>query len=498
MRSLIKKYTSQHRKKFIILIIGTVLANGLSTAYGYSFKFIIDSLINQDEIIVTLLYICALFGILIVNTFITFYSYTYLLQIMKVKMSNELKKELFRSLLTKPFNYHKNTDMGKLISQSVEDTNKMGEYIALYHFMYVSNIIRFIFVFVIMTLLSPILMLVSLTTIPIYYFSIRKSFNILSESRKEERGKFDVATESFREKINNIETIKVFSKENYFRDKYKVDIEEWFDSKKKVVFWDGLNRISKDFVVSITPIVVLVVGVFLVNDSSITIGSLVAFTNILYGAYIPVSELVYFQSMRHDISNYYNRFKEVANDETSKVQNISYTDGDEIVLRNVKLSFNNKKILNNINITFKYPGIYKLNAPNGYGKTTLFRLLKNLYPLENGSISVPKGLKISYLTQQDEIFTMSSLENITLHDHETMPGEILCPDKMSGGEKKIVSIERVLYNDSDVLLLDEPFDSLDIVKEKEVIEKLKVLGKEKLIIFVSHSSPDFKYIDVNL
>ena len=58
--------------------------------------------------------------------------------------------------------------------------------------------------------------------------------------------------------------------------------------------------------------------------------------------------------------------------------------------------------------------------------------------------------------------------------------------RLSGGQKQRLCIARALYNDPDIIILDEGTSSLDITTEKQIISELNQIAKQKTIIIVSH------------
>ena len=66
---------------------------------------------------------------------------------------------------------------------------------------------------------------------------------------------------------------------------------------------------------------------------------------------------------------------------------------------------------------------------------------------------------------------------------------------MSGGERQRVAIARALYRNSRVLILDEPFSSLDEESEDKLIYSLNKIKKDKIIIIISHKKNNFLKFD---
>ena len=193
-----------------------------------------------------------------------------------------------------------------------------------------------------------------------------------------------------------------------------------------------------------------------------------------------------------------------------------------IKLTNVRKAFQTRLALNNINYEFPRNGLCIIYGQSGSGKTTLLNCLSGLISFE-GSIEIDhqrietlndeelSNLRLSsygFVFQDFKLFENETVEANLLFPLETLnhlPANVKkrkCEDllslvglehkekqivnKLSGGEKQRVAIARALVNDPKVLLADEPTGSLDEKNGIEIMNILKIISKNSLVIMVSH------------
>jgi ABC-type multidrug transport system fused ATPase/permease subunit len=83
-------------------------------------------------------------------------------------------------------------------------------------------------------------------------------------------------------------------------------------------------------------------------------------------------------------------------------------------------------------------------------------------------------------------------ENLDLKE-ETVIGER--GSRVSGGQKQRIGIARALYNDPEILILDEATNALDEETEKNIIKEIFSKSKDRTIIFVSHNHKNLEDCD---
>lgn len=176
-----------------------------------------------------------------------------------------------------------------------------------------------------------------------------------------------------------------------------------------------------------------------------------------------------------------------------------------IRIKNLSYSYQEKKVLNDISVTFPDSGFIVILGKSGSGKTTFLSLLSHVLPLTEGTIEGNERERISYVFQSAlllnymdvkdnvsfplilrneldiDIKTEKALKKVGLEGYEKRDVTTL-----SGGEKMRVSIARSLVLDKDVLILDEPTGQLDEKSSLAIYTILQEISKKKLVIMVTH------------
>lgn len=192
-------------------------------------------------------------------------------------------------------------------------------------------------------------------------------------------------------------------------------------------------------------------------------------------------------------------------------------------LNNIDYYFENKHVLENINIKINRGEFLAIVGPNGAGKSTLLKIILGLLPIQKGKIYVDgidyngkqSMLKISYVSQKAQAFKSgfpASVKEVVLsgltkrkklfqrfnkEDEQKVVAVLQrlnisnLIDKniaeLSGGQQQRVLIARALISEPSVLILDEPTNGIDAKHVSEFYETLHRLKQEGVtIILVTH------------
>lgn len=180
-------------------------------------------------------------------------------------------------------------------------------------------------------------------------------------------------------------------------------------------------------------------------------------------------------------------------------------------IENLSKKFDTNKVIQDLNINIAAGEKVCLFAPSGTGKTTLIKIINGLIEDYQGSV-VNEFQKISTVFQSPDLFWYKTVaENILfpfqikkikytneytsqykkwLDITKLKQKEYLYPAQLSGGMQQKVSLVRGFLFDPDLILLDEPFNSIDIRSRNRIIDFIKENYAQTTILFVTHTIED--------
>ena len=336
------------------------------------------------------------------------------------------------------------------------------------------------------------------------------------------------------ETLNNIRTIHTLGKENYMAQRYDEYICESYTAIEKNNFYDA---VYSPVILTLNAIVVAVVMLFSAsgNQSVLTFfgmsaGTAVAVINYISQIFAPVESLgMEIQTIQSAIAGVHriNEFFEL--DEFS-VKKDSYiaentamaADSDALVdFNNVTFSYDDdKNVVENLSFSIKKGEQVTLSGRTGAGKSTIFKLLLGLYDPNNGSVliagqkatAIPDSEKrkvYGYVEQTFHMVPGTVKDQITLYDtlitdedvieaaktaglHDAIMElengyDTICkPEDFSQGQWQLLSIARAAAAKPELLLLDEITANLDADTEKNVLDALNRVSKNRTVISISH------------
>jgi ABC-type bacteriocin/lantibiotic exporter with double-glycine peptidase domain len=523
------KYIKPQWKTLLTVIVLTIVATGIGLYLPIINSNLVDKGIlakNFDyvlniSIIYTLAYVVKGFIGLLISS---------LTAIMNSKIRFKMNQDVFKEIERFKLSYFQNNDPTMIYNNITTDINNVsklfdGNLLNVFtQMLYLIGGITCVFV------INYKLALVAIAIIPIKYFSI----NFFSKKNKVLTKEYlSIHTDYarwFQDTIQGIRDIKVFNL-------YEKKENEFSKVKTKFIKYERMFSIISsakeefdNFITQFIIIIIYILGTFFIIKNELTYGTIVAFLTYLVYVSTPISYLTNIKFIFSGIIPSAKRLKEIFETE-KEIYNqkipVSVLKEDSIIeLKGVSYSFADKKLIDDIDLTFKVGEIVALVGDNGSGKTTIGNLLLRFIEPNEGAILLDGiNIKEMDLNSYREMFAVADAKshlfqerlsyNINFNEKEIdeiddiiqksqlknseivlMRSQLkLCESNVSSGEKQKIIIARVFYADKQISIFDEATANLD-KKSRENIEEVMVKNsKNSLKIIITHSKDILQYVD---
>ena len=531
---LIKPHSGIMLQALIGAVVYTIL--GLSSSI-YMQKIIDFVLVDGNTRLLNLLSI-AMILILIFQSFIGTFK-----TILGLQTGQHIDAKLilgyYKHLLQLPQRFFDTMRVGEIISR-VNDAVKIRMFINEVALNITVNVLIVIFSIGLMFLYYWKLAMIMLTIIPVYVLLYWLSNRI---NKKWQRTLMENSAEletQLVESLNAAGTIKRFGLEEYANikteNKFIVLLQSIYKSSIKGLYLGT----SSEFITHLFTILILWAGSYFVINRELTPGELLSFYALTGYFTGPAASLLGANKSVQDALIAADRLFEIIDLETesSNENKVALTPDliGDIEINNVHFRYGTRiTVFDGLTISIAKNKTTAIVGESGSGKSTLLSLLQNLYPLQEGNISIG-GLDLQYISnkslrqmvsvvpQNIDLFAGTIIENIAIGDFEPDMQKILSlsqmlgikdfVDKMpatyntilneqgvnlSGGQRQRIAIARALYRNPEILILDEATSSLDAASEQKVqatLEQFKQQGKT--IIIIAHRLSTIKNADTIL
>ncbi|SKB51403.1 type I secretion system permease/ATPase [Malaciobacter marinus] len=355
---------------------------------------------------------------------------------------------------------------------------------------------------------------------------------IIEKSVKEEQIKHTTLIET----VTGLEIIKSIRAQNRMRTHWDQAVNKTIHYADKGQFLSQTITFFTAFISQFSNILIVAAGVYLASEGEMTMGAIIA-AMILNGRVIsPVSQLVGM------IIKYDKTMLSLENlDEVMKMpvekENKTYISrpnlSGTIEFKDVQFSYKdqNHQTLKDINLKIEQGERVAILGKIGSGKSTMLKLIMNLYEPTKGSVLIdsvdirqidPVDLRqaIGAVPQEPFLFMGTIKDNITIGEQYVSDEELLRASKvaglneflgkheagydlivgergegLSGGERQAVTLARALISNPNILMLDEPTNSMDRQTEKMFIDRIKNIIEDKTLIVVTHKTSLLQLVD---
>ena len=530
---MLKKY----KTSLLLVFAASLLAQLFSLAIPLLIQQIIDKVLSQGNlsslnVLGTAMVVMALFaGILQALR-------TYIFVDTTDRMDLTLGSSVIDRLLSLPLTYFEKRPVGEL-SQRLGELNNIRGFLTGTAMITVLNLIFAAMYLAVMFVYSPLLSVIALSTFPAYVILVLVVAPIY-KSLIRKRAVASAKTQSHLiEVIGGIQTVKAQHFEVTARwkwqDRYRVFVNEGFKSS---ALGSTAGEIG-GFLNTLSGLLVLWVGMWLILKGDFTLGKLIAFRIISGNVTGPLLQLASLYQGFQGVQLSMERLGDIIDQEpelkrTDEIGQISLPPVDGTIrFENVNFRFGESGPyqLENVSAEIKKGSFVGIVGQSGSGKSTLMKLLPRLYNAKSGRIFIDNydinKVELSSLRRQIGIVPQDSLlfegtiaENIALNDPQATDDDIIRAAKiacahefimglgmgyatplaekgsnLSGGQRQRIAIARTVLTNPRLLIMDEATSALDYDTERELCLNLQEWSQKRTVLFITHRLSTIKNSD---
>jgi ATP-binding cassette subfamily B protein len=440
-----------------------------------------------------------------------------------------LRNTLFGKLQSLPVAFFNQNTAGDIISRINSDTEKLNNFFAQALVQFLGNI--FLIVGAGIFLLSLNIKLGLIALIPALCIAIitRLITPWVSRTSVKSLQTLGNLSAEVQESISNFRVIAAFNRQDYFREKFhRVNTENYKASVSAGVSSNAATPIYA-FASQGAQLVVLLAGLFFIQQGQLSIGLLVAFLLYVQNFYFPLRQLAQIWSTWQLALAGLERISEVLGmkSDMEQLEDVKEHESQYLAeFKNVSFGYpDGKKVLQHVSFYLEAGKTYAFVGPTGGGKTTTASLMARLYDPTEGKIflsgkdikSYPakeRAIKIGFILQDPFLFTGTVRDNIVYGNaayaeftddqlrelieeeglsallarfEEGLDTKVISSgESVSLGQKQLIAFMRAMLRHPELLILDEATANIDTVTEQLLEDILSKLPKITTKIIIAH------------
>jgi ABC-type bacteriocin/lantibiotic exporter with double-glycine peptidase domain len=495
--------------------------------YGFYFTS------QNDLILFSIILILLIF--LIKTIYLSFISFAQIKFLINLKI--DISNKLYKIYLSKPFIFHLNNNSSKLIRDLNDSTQILVVTKSiLVLFTEVTIVFGVVFLMIFLEPLGTILSALFILTVSyLFYSKVQRKASKWGEDRKRHEG---IKLQWLQQGFSSIKDIKILNKLKYFTESFNKENKLANDTQFKQDFILSLPRLWLE----LFTVIGFTILFFLLISFNKEIANIIPVLGFFVAAAFRIMPSMArimnsLQSIKFGLPTAKTYIKEFDNfiekvEENKKINKISFK--NSIELSNINFSYPNtsKKILKNINLKIPHGASIGIYGDSGVGKSTLLNIFLQLLKPQSGKIIIDGEDASNFIRQWQNIMGYVP-QNVYLNDDTLIKNIALgipdnqidvqkinntikkvrldkffnnlgdgfhiklgeFGDRVSGGQRQRIGIARALYNEPQILVLDEYTNSLDAETESQIVKEVNSLKSNKTIITITHKTSSLKYCD---
>lgn len=376
--------------------------------------------------------------------------------------------------------------------------------------------------------ISPYMVLPALvggTIVLVYSLSVQTKMHDLSETMYRASAQRNAA---LIESLVGLETVKSMGVEGQMQGKWEKSALFLSEVGSKLKLLSSSITNGSYALQQIISVAIIILGVYLISNGDLTMGGLIACSQLTSRALAPISQIASLFTQYHTAATSLKSLEDIMSKPVERSKEVSFLSRPafkgEIEFKNVSFKYpgSDELALNRISFRIRPGEHVGLIGRMGSGKTTINKLILGLYQPTEGAIQIdgidarqidPAELRrcIGYVQQDNHLFYGTLRDNITLrHQHADDQAVLQAAqvggiaefvnthpkgfdlevgergDTLSGGQRQGVGIARAFVTRPQIVLLDEPTSAMDHSGEETVKRNIAEAAAGKTLIVISH------------
>ncbi|KUO50267.1 MAG: hypothetical protein APF76_11180 [Desulfitibacter sp. BRH_c19] len=540
MRNFItlKNFFLENKKGYLIGVWWLIITNILQVSIPRVLGLTVDVIAEVNSVNLLFTYILLIIFIAIGLAISRYLWRIYVVGIAR-KLEYYLRNRIFAHLQTLDPKFYDNQKTGDLMALASNDVVAVRMTFAGGVVMVADAVIITGFAVAVMIItIDPLLTLLALAPLPIIALVVTRFNKLIHERFKVVQAAFASLTDRVQENISAIRVVKTFVLEKSQIKKFNKTSKNIIDTNMRLVKVSGFLYPFIQYLASISFLIVLGYGGFLVLNGRITIGDFVAFNGYLMILTWPMMAIGYVINILQRGTASMARINELLDEEPEisdhknvdmSIKNIQGT----IQFKNLNFTYpgSSEKVLKDFSLSVEKGETVAVFGRTGSGKSTITDLLLRMYETDKNTLfidekeihKVPIQILrryIGYVPQDSFLFSATIKENIAFGNPEASMEQIAQVAKaaviyddimafpeqfetlvgergitLSGGQKQRIAIARALLVNPSILILDDSLSAVDTATEENILQFLEDYRKNRSTIIISHRISAVKNAD---
>lgn len=519
-------FAKPYKKQFIIAAISAIILSFLAPARPMLINYAIDNYILIEDATNLLRITIILLSLLFLEGFIQFF-YMYLSNWIGQHVILDLRKKIFKHILSLRMKYFDNTPIGTLVTRSVSDIETIADIFSQGLLVIIAELLKLVIVIIVMFYTDWRLTIIALSTIPVLLIATNWFKKNIKKSFQDVRTQVSNINSFVQEHLVGMNIVQIFNREEAEFKKFKeINVLHRDAHLRSIFYYAVFFPIVEVLSAASIGLIVWYGGQNILTENTITPGEIIAFILFIHMMFRPIRQLAdRFNVLQMGIVGSERVFKILDTDEkindkgTRKLEEINGT----ISFSNVWFAYKDKQwVLKDLTFDIGAGKMLALVGQTGSGKSSIIRVLNRFYEINKGKITLDgvsvdeisiNSLRKNIALVQQEVFLFSDslLNNITLYDNSISKESIVNAAKeigihdfisslpgsydykvgergvtLSSGQRQLIAFLRVYLRDPKILILDEATASIDSETEALIQNALGKLSENRTTIVIAH------------